>query len=61
MKLSQKVLNGLGNKKVPPTKPKAAKVVDGVTYVVKKARKKIGGGAKSTLERSPQTDSFLKK
>lgn len=44
MKLSQKVLNGLGNKKVPPTKPKAAKVVDGVTYVVKKARKKIGGG-----------------
>lgn len=61
MKLSQKVLNGLGNKKVPPTKPKAAKVVDGVTYVVKKARKKIGGGASSPLERSPQTDSFVKK
>ncbi len=44
MKLSQRVLNGLGNKKVPPTKPKEKNVIDGVTRAAKKIRKKLGGG-----------------
>lgn len=59
MKLSQRVLNGLGNKKVPPTKPKEKNVIDGVTRAAKKIRKKLGGGATSPLERSPQKDTYV--
>lgn len=56
IKLSQKVLSGLG--KVPPTKPKDKKIVDGVRVTVKKVRKKLGGGTSANLERTPKKDSF---
>ncbi len=58
MKLSQKVLNGLG--KVPPTKPKLQNVVEGaVNGVTRKSRKKFGGGAASQFERVPKKDTFV--
>ena len=57
IKLSQKVLNGLG--KVPPTKPKSKNVVDGALNVSKKVRRRIAAGTSSPLERTPKSDTFV--
>ena len=59
IKLSQKVLSGLG--KVPPMKSKAKMLGDEAAFIrTKKNRKKLGGGATSPLERTPKTDTFVK-
>ncbi len=52
IKLSQKVLSGLG--KYPRTKPKPENIVDGVN----KNKKRIKAKMSSPLERSPKNDTF---
>lgn len=59
IKLSQKVLSGLG--KVPPMKSKAKILGDEVAAIgTKKVRKKLGVATTPALERTPKTDSFVK-
>lgn len=48
------------NKRVPPMKPKVENIANGITNAVKKARKRIGGGASSKLERSPESDVLVR-
>lgn len=58
IKLSQKVLNGLG--KVPKTKPKPQNIVDGVNInSVKKFNKRGRSNTSLPLERSPKQDTFV--
>lgn len=57
IKLSEKVLRGLG--KVPKTKPKAKNIVDGVNIVSKKYKKYTKSNISVPLERSPQKDTFV--
>lgn len=47
------------NRRVPPMRPKVENITNGIANAVKKTRKKIGGGASSKLERSPQTDILV--
>ena len=57
IKLSQKVLSGLG--KYPRTKPKPENIVDGVNInKLKKSGKKNRSNTSSPLERSPKNDTF---
>ena len=37
------------NKRVPPMKPKVENIANGITNAVKKARKRIGGGASKNI------------
>ena len=57
IKLSQKVLSGLG--KYPRTKPKPKNIVDGVNInKLKKSGKNNRSNTSSPLERSPKNDTF---
>ena len=57
IKLSQKVLSGLG--KYPRTKPKPENIVDGVNInKLKKSGKNNRSNTSSPLERSPKKDTF---
>ena len=59
IKLSQKVLSGLG--KVPPMKSKSKILGDEVAAIgTKKVRKKLGAVTTPALERTPKTDTFVK-
>lgn len=48
------------NKRVPPMKPKAENIANGITNAVKKARKRIAGAPASNLERSPKNDVLVR-
>lgn len=47
------------NRRIPPMKPKAENIANGISNSVKKIRKRIGGGASSKLERSPEADVLV--